>query len=70
MRWVNDRLDFCRFLMCLRGRSAPLKSPGYPPVMTVAASAVALHISYEGLLLTVQIIDNDEKVASSKTLTQ
>ena len=36
--------------------------------MTVAAGTVALNISYEELLSTV--IDNDEKVASSKKHTQ
>jgi len=36
--------------------------------MTIAAGTVALNISYEELLSTV--IDNDEKVASSKKHTQ
>jgi len=38
--------------------------------MTVATDTVALNISYKELLSTVLIIDNDEKVASSKKHTQ
>ena len=38
--------------------------------MTVAADTVALNISNEGLLLPDDLIDNDEKVASSKGHTQ
>ena len=38
--------------------------------MTVAADTVALNISHEGLLFPDGLIDNDEKVGSSKGHTQ